>query len=170
MPSVRKKKSYSNAEAVDILHQVSSLYILTKKPHDYGTGAVYTATEVHTLKHIADCPGITVTQLACDYGRTKGAISQMLKKLEEKGLIFREVDPKNDNIAHVYPTPKGERLNCEHQKYDNLRFGDSMDQVRRLYTREEIDMTFSVLESWLEVRRQVQQQRLAQKKQPKSTN
>lgn len=163
MPFVRKKKTYSNAEAVDILHHVSSLYILTKKPHDYGTGEVYTATEVHTLKHIADNPGITVTQLACDYGRTKGAISQMLKKLEEKGLIFRRSDPQNDNIAHLYPTQKGERLNCEHQKYDNVRFGDSMDQVRKLYTSEEIDTTFSVLEAWLTVRRQVQQQRFSQK-------
>ena len=152
---------------MDILHHVSSLYILTKRPHDYGTGEVYTATEVHTLKHIADNPGITVTQLACDYGRTKGAISQMLKKLEKKGLIFRRSDPKNDNIAHLYPTPEGDRLNCEHQKYDNIRFGESMDQVRKLYTSEEIDTTFSVLETWLSVRRQVPQQRFAQKKQQK---
>lgn len=168
MPAFEKKrKVYSNAEAVDILHQVSTLYTLTKRPHDYGTGEVYTATEVHTLKRIADNPGITVTQLAGDSGRTKGAISQMLKKLEGKGLIFRRADPQNDNIAHLYPTEEGYRLNDVHQQYDSVRFGESMDQVRKVYTNEEIDTTFSVLETWLNIRRQVQQKRNEQKQSKK---
>lgn len=52
------RKNYSNVEAVDILHQVANLYISTKIPQDYGTGEEYTSVEVHTLKHIADNPGI----------------------------------------------------------------------------------------------------------------
>ena len=70
--SVRKmRKKYNNVEAVDILHQVANLYISTKVPQDYGTGEEYTSVEVHTLKHIADNPGITVTELAWDYAKTK---------------------------------------------------------------------------------------------------
>ena len=83
------RKNYSNVEAVDILHQVANLYISTKIPQDYGTGEEYTSVEVHTLKHIADNPGITVTELARHNGKTKGAISQILKKIEDKGLICR---------------------------------------------------------------------------------
>ena len=64
------RKNYSNVEAVDILHQVANLYISTKIPQDYGTGEEYTSVEVHTLKHIADNPGITVTELARDYAKT----------------------------------------------------------------------------------------------------
>ena len=82
-----KYKNYTDVEAVDILHQVSAIYVGTKVAHDYGTGESYTAVEVHTLKYIADHDGITVTQLARDYGKTKGAISQILKKIEFKGLI-----------------------------------------------------------------------------------
>ena len=76
----KARKSYNDVEAVDILHQVSNFYISTKVPHDYGTGEVYTSVEVHTLKHIADHHGITVTELARDYGKTKGAVSQILKR------------------------------------------------------------------------------------------
>ena len=63
MAAKRSSKEYSNAEAVDIIHQVANLYISTKVPQDYGTGEEYTSVEVHTLKHIADNPGITVTEL-----------------------------------------------------------------------------------------------------------
>ena len=62
MDAKRVNKEYSNAEAVDIIHQVANLYISTKVPRDYGTGEEYTSVEVHTLKHIADNPGITVTE------------------------------------------------------------------------------------------------------------
>ena len=84
MAAKRSSKEYSNAEAVDIIHQVANLYISTKVPQDYGTGEEYTSVEVHTLKHIADNPGITVTELARHNGKTKGAISQILKKIEKK--------------------------------------------------------------------------------------
>lgn len=158
-------KDYSNIDAVDILHQVSAIYMSTKTPHDYGTGDIYTVVEVHTLKYIVDNAGITVTQLARDSGRTKGAVSQILKKLESKELVFRMADPENDKRSHLYATEKGKILDEAHRNYDATKFGESMDVVRQNFTREEINTTFAVLESWLEVRREVQQRRILQKKQ-----
>ncbi len=157
-------KVYSNVEAADIIHQVANLYISTKIPQDYGTGEKYTSVEVHTLKHIADNPGITVTELARDNGKTKGAISQILKKIEEKGLIFREPAFENNNKSYLYLTEKGAELDRTHRQYDEGRFGESMDQVRALFTDEEINGTFRVLETWLAVRREVEQQRMERKK------
>ena len=84
MSSDTKSRKYDNITAIDLLHQVSSMYSGTKKPHDYGTGETYTSTEMHLVKCISDHPGITVTELAYDYAKTKGAISQILKKLIEK--------------------------------------------------------------------------------------
>lgn len=158
------RRHYSDIDAVDILHQVSAIYMSTKTPHDYGTGDIYTVAEVHTLKYIADNRGITVTQLARDNGKTKGAVSQILKKLESKGLVYREADPENDKRNHLYLTDKGRRLDQAHRQYDTGRFGESMDVVRTRFSQEEIDTTFSVLEAWLEVRRQVQEKRVRQKK------
>lgn len=157
-------KDYSNIDAVDILHQVSALYMSTKTQHDYGTGDVYTVVEVHTLKYIADNHGITVTQLARDNGKTKGAVSQILKKLENKGLVFRVADPENDKRNHLFLTEKGKQLDEAHRNYDAGHFGESMDIVRKKFTKEEINTTFAVLENWLEVRREVQQRRIWEKK------
>lgn len=67
----------------DTLYKFVLLYnnYLTS-PRDYGTGNVVTMVEVHTLTEIADHPGITVTQLAEFWNRTKSAVSQTVSKLE----------------------------------------------------------------------------------------
>lgn len=158
-------KKYSNVEAVDILHQIAYLYTNTKTSHDYGTGEDYTSVEVHTLKQIADNPGITVTEMAVNYGKTKGAISQILKKLEEKGLVYRNSDPYNDNKALLYITEKGKLLDEIHRKYDEEYFSKSLNPVREMFSDEEVDIAFSVLEAWLDVRRDIQRDRMKLKEQ-----
>lgn len=159
-----EKHHYSDIEFVDIIHQVSQLYVSTKIPHDYGTGEIYTSVEVHTLKHISDNLGITGTKLSKMYGKSKAAISQILKKIEEKGLIYREVDLENDKIFHLFLTNKGKTLDSAHREYDNIFFGESMSKVRDKFSQDEIDTVFKVLEYWLGIRREVQQQRIAAKR------
>lgn len=167
MSKIRIDKSYNNMEALDVLHKAAYLYVSTKHPKDYGTGEIYTSIEVHLLKDIADYPGITVTELARDQGKTKGAISQLLKKLENNGLVYREADPSNDNRFFLYITEKGKVLDAAHRENDEVGFGESMNQVRELYSSKEIDQAFSVLESWLEIRRDIQLKREERKKQIK---
>ena len=152
-------KSYSDVEAVDLLHQVSSFYTSTKVPHDYGTGERHTSTEVYLLKYIADHPNITLTELAYDWGKTKGAISQLLKKLLAKGLIERSGSLGPDNRQPVRITEKGRELNRIHIAYDTMHFAESMDRVRERFDEHDINTAFTVLEYWLGVRREVQRER-----------
>lgn len=56
---------------------------------DYGTGDLLTHAEVHALAEVGAEPGITVLALAARTCRTKGAMSQLLAKLEAKGLLER---------------------------------------------------------------------------------
>ena len=106
--SQTRGRKYDNVAAIDLLHQVSSMYTGTKKPHDYGTGDTYTSVETHIVKCIADHPGITLTQLAYDYAKTKGAISQILKKLVEKDLILQKPsDEPGDKRVFLYLSPPG---------------------------------------------------------------
>ena len=161
---MEKIKSYTDVDAVDILHQVANIYVNTKAPHDYGTGEEYTVVEVHALKRIADNPGTTVTDLAREYAKTKGAISQILKKLESKGLIYREVSDYNDKIYHIYLTDKGKLVDNVHRTYDGVKFGESMDRVREHFSQEDINLAFSILETWLEIRRDIQIKRDKEKK------
>ncbi|MCI2000383.1 MAG: MarR family transcriptional regulator [Clostridia bacterium] len=161
---MKEIKAYTDVDAVDILHQISNIYMNSKISHDYGTGETYTAVEVHTLKRIADNSGTTVTELAKEYVKTKGAISQILKKLESKGLIYREVSEDNDNKYHLYLTDKGKELDSVHRAYDKIHFGESMDKVREQFSQDDINLTFSVLETWLNIRRNIQLERDKKKK------
>ncbi|WP_076982523.1 MarR family transcriptional regulator [Bacillus siamensis] len=46
--------------------------------------------EVHTLSVIEENPGITVTEAALKRNRTRGAVSQIISKLEKRDLIIRK--------------------------------------------------------------------------------
>lgn len=164
MSATNKNREYSNVEAIDLIHQMANLYISTKTPRDYGTGEAYTAVEVHTLKYIADHPGITLTDLSKVYAKTKGALSQIIKKIEQKGLIYREGALENENRYHLYVTEKGKTLDAAHREYDRMHSGESMNRLRELVSEDEFNSAFHVLELWLDVRRDVQQQRLERRK------
>ena len=53
----------------------------------FGTGVLMYRREIHTIQAIGRNPGINVTNLAGYMGGTKGAISQIIKKLTKKGLV-----------------------------------------------------------------------------------
>lgn len=148
------------------------MYSGTKKPHDYGTGEIYTSTETHLVKCIADHPGITVTEIAYNYAKTKGAVSQILKKLIQKNLIIQKPSAESgDKRIFLYLTPLGEELNGKHIAYDETHGGETMDLVRQEYSSEEIDIAFDVLRCWLSCRRLVhERRRLARIEQQKKRN
>ncbi|QOY60870.1 MarR family winged helix-turn-helix transcriptional regulator [Thermophilibacter immobilis] len=173
MTNVPFIKGIGDVEAVDILHQVSAFYMSTRVPQDYGTGELYTSTEVHLLKYIAEHDNVTVTSLSYTYGRTKGAISQLLSKLTGKGLIERlpsSSAPGNGNSQPLQITDKGMRLNEAHKAYDAVHFAESMSRVREAFSQEDIDTTFAVLTYWLSVRRDVQRQRVARRSSSSSSS
>ena len=85
---------------------------------DYGNGILINMVEVHTLTMIADQPGITVNELAIQWRRTKGAVSQNVTKLDRKGLIKKERSEKDSRNIHLYVTEKGQELSDLHKKYD----------------------------------------------------
>ena len=99
-------ETYSAADMADILHRASMLYTASNIPIDYGTGEKYTSVEVHMLKYIIDHPGKTVTDLSQEWDRSKAAISQMLKRMEEKGLIKSHIE-KEGKMPALFCHPPG---------------------------------------------------------------
>ena len=141
------------AEMADILHQASMLYMASNLPVDYGTGTKYTSVEVHMLKYIIDHPGKTVTELSRDWDRTKAAISQMLKRMEQKGLIRWTTEPGNNKKQLYHATELGLELHEAHMKYDTKVFGQTLDYLRQTCSDEEIDLCFHVLQEYVAARR-----------------
>ena len=114
------EKPNRTAEMADILHQASMLYMASNLPIDYGTGTKYTSVEVHMLKYIIDHPGKTVTELSREWDRTKPAISQMLKRMEQKGLISWTTEPGN-NKKQLYHRTGDPASQCPHRiRYERL--------------------------------------------------
>lgn len=144
---------YTIADMANILHQTSSLYMSSNIPIDYGTGDKYTAVEVHMLRYIIDHPGKTVTDLSREWDKTKAAISQMMKKLEEKELIRKEPAPDSDKKQLYYATPKGLTLNETHTNYDSVVFAQTIDLLKSTCSDEEIGVCFHVLEEYNKARR-----------------
>lgn len=146
-------EQYSVAEKADILHRASTLYMASNLPIDYGTGEKYTAVEVHMLKYIIDHPGKTVTDLSQDWDRTKPAISQLLKRMEEKELVEWREAPDSKKKQLYYATPKGEELHARHLEYDGRVFGRTLELLGETCSQEEIATCFHVLEEYTKARR-----------------
>ena len=118
------------------------------RPRDYGTGLLINMVEVHILTIIEDHPGITISILAKKWKRTKSAISQNVKKLEAKGLVYRVRDGEDAKIFHLYPTDEGVRLSTAHKLYDNVNILQAQNDLLRSCTPEEIDAFYKVLDTY----------------------
>jgi len=117
----------------------------SKQQRDYGTGEFYTAVEVHTVTIIEEQPGITVTEIAKRTSRTKGAVSQVIGKLEEKGLVRREQNQNNARQFFLYVTTKGLELSKKHKEFDEQALGPVLDDLISLYGFEAVDKFFIIM-------------------------
>ncbi len=91
---------------------------------NYGTDQPLYEAEIHMIKSIKENEGIHVTGLADMLGVTKGAVSQITKKLEHKGMIVKDTDPSNLSRLSLRLTSKGETAYLHHeelhQEFDGL--------------------------------------------------
>jgi DNA-binding MarR family transcriptional regulator len=86
-------------------------------PWLYGVDFPLHHAEVHLLETIKAAEGANVRELARRLGMTSGAISQVTKKLLEKGLIEAYKKPGNRKEVFSRLTALGEQV-CEgHQKH-----------------------------------------------------
>ncbi len=74
---------------------LNKAYALEKKPVDIGHGVLLYPSEFHLIEATGKNPAENLTSIASRLGVTKGAISQMVKKLEKKGLVKKVRVPGN---------------------------------------------------------------------------
>jgi len=90
---------------------------IERRPFDFGVGMPLYPGEIHMVSTVdmLDSPG--VTQLAKEFGVTKGAVSQMIGKLVDKGLLRKETDLENRSRVVVSLTDLGKRANENHMAF-----------------------------------------------------
>ena len=87
------------------------------KKRTYGTDTLLSRAEIHTIAAVGDHPGINITTLAHTLGITKGAASQMIYKLVDKGAIEKRVSPHSDTEVVLTLTEDGQKNYAVHNEY-----------------------------------------------------
>lgn len=107
-----------------LLSLVNQFYKLERQCRNFGTDVEIHLAEIQMIMTIHNAQGIHVNGLAEKLGITKGSVSEMLRKLERKGLVRKEKDPLKMTRLNIYLTDKGllahQNHICLHQKLDNL--------------------------------------------------
>ena len=92
---------------------------LEKKPVDFGTGEVLYPSEIHTI----DAVGAnyeTVTAISDKFGITKGAVSQVIVKLNKKGYIQKKRSEVYSKEIILTLTAKGKKAYYTHKKLHEI--------------------------------------------------
>ena len=86
-------------------------------PVHLGGGRKLTAKEIHCLQAVGLCEGSNVKSLGDSLAVTKSAMSQMVSKLEGKGLVSKRSAPDNDKETLVYLTEDGWEAFAVHREF-----------------------------------------------------
>lgn len=113
--------SEENADIIHYLLKIIARYEkFMKTARNYGTDVPIHYSEIHMISAIAENPGIHISGLAKHFGHTRGAVSEVVAKLEKKDLLVKEVDPENLSRLKLYLTKKGEGAHREHRRYHGM--------------------------------------------------
>jgi len=88
-----------------------------KVPKDFGSGDLLHCSEIHTIMAIGKNTGINVTNLSRLLGISRSAISQMMNRLQKKGLVEKLRDPDNDKEILLRLSPKGTIAYLGHEQH-----------------------------------------------------
>jgi DNA-binding MarR family transcriptional regulator len=107
---------------IDLFLKILQAYTeIDKKPKDYGTGDKLYVREIHTIALIGHHPEINPTQLAERSGVTRGAISQIMKRLISKRYIAR-YKVRNHKEVNLRLSDRGYQVFLAHEAFEKERF------------------------------------------------
>jgi len=94
--------------------------MIEREPVDTGDGVLLYTSEVHLIDMAGRFPEASLSTLASRLGITKGAISQTVKKLEEKGYLERINAGGNNKTVLIRLTGTGVRAFTWHRTYHEV--------------------------------------------------
>ena len=89
---------------------------LESRPRNFGEAGSLTPSEIHTIDAIGCDSGMLMGELAEALGVTKGAVTQIVNKLEHKGLVQRIQHPDDSRSITVSLTELGLSAYWAHDK------------------------------------------------------
>lgn len=124
----------------DVIHSllstVSALKQEAKRPKDYGTGDVLYYSEAKMLEVIHRNPELNAVQLSRLMNISRGAVTQMSNKLEEKGYIIRYLQEGNKKAKYYQLTERGKLIKEKHDHYHREANGQICNYLKSLDKHE----------------------------------
>jgi len=105
---------------------------IERQPFDFGLDELIYKAEVHTIDAIYDHKNINVTDLAKIMGVTKGAVSQILRKIQKKGFVKKIPHPENARECMLKLTPKGLDVVKKHDQYHKKICPDLIQELESM--------------------------------------
>lgn len=114
----------------DIFHELmEATYRLSEKinayesiPRTYGTEDELYMMEAHTLNLIGDLRQTNVSEIARLMKKTKGAVSQMIDRLDRKDLISKTKNQNDQRGFIIQLTDKGSKVYDYHKELDKENY------------------------------------------------
>ncbi len=104
-------------------------------------------SERHLLDKISDHPGVNVTEFARTVGITKGAVSQVVKKLETKGLVSRYKGGGNEKEVFIELTRSGRDIYIQHKKTNEETAKPLVEKLKQ-YSDDKVEFLISMFK-WI---------------------
>jgi DNA-binding MarR family transcriptional regulator len=88
---------------------------LQEVPYSFDENEKLYLAEIHIIQAIGRKEEETVTGLSSSFGITKGAISQIVGKLTQKGYLIKKRDPTNGKVVFLSLSEKGLLIFKKHE-------------------------------------------------------
>lgn len=132
-PSPRHLSTASDI-ADSIIRLINKAAQIEKEPVDVGHGIFLYTSEIHLIDMAGRYPQEGISQLAARLGVTKGAVSQIAKKLEIKGYIEKTSPEGDKKTVLLRLTTRGTDAFEWHKAYHdamNCRMTENISQMHR---------------------------------------
>jgi DNA-binding MarR family transcriptional regulator len=138
------------------LRMVNKYKAMEKFPLSFGTEYKFYHSERHMLDIVGDNRSMNMTTFAQMNGVTKGAVSQIVSKLENKGAIRRYKEEGNEKEVFIELTDKGKEIYEHHQRVNDETV-KHLEQGLKNYPDDKVEFlltTFMWFEEYLDEGRQ----------------
>lgn len=115
-----------------LLRAVSKMNRSEKRARSYGTEVMLHPSEVHAAMLIGNNPEQHVSELARIAGITRGAVSQVVAKLEKKGLVKKVTNPDSNLRTIPQLTDMGWKAYRNHEQLHEEQDADLFNYIRHL--------------------------------------
>jgi DNA-binding MarR family transcriptional regulator len=99
-----------------LLNVISGFYEKDSKVNYFDTDTLLYHSEIHMVQCIKENENMHLSAIARRLGVTRGAVSQIVMRLEKKGVITKEADQHNGRKLVLRLTAKGETAYASHKR------------------------------------------------------